>query len=108
MNDRINELKNLLADDPDDSFLHYALGLEYVKAGEIELALERFEILLHKHPDYLPVYYQAAHLYLENNDKEQAEKTFKMGIALAKRLKENKTYQELTNAYNNFLFEEED
>ena len=70
MNDRINEIKNLLADDRDDSFLHYALGLEYIKAGETELALERFEILLNKHPDYLPVYYQAAHLYVENNDKE--------------------------------------
>jgi Tfp pilus assembly protein PilF len=106
MNDRINEIKNLLADDPDDSFLHYALGLEYIKAGETELALERFEILLNKHPDYLPVYYQAAHLYVENNDKENAEIVFKNGIALANRLGNNKTYQELMNAYNNFLYDD--
>lgn len=108
MNDIINEIKNLLADDPDDSFLHYALGLEYVKAGETELALERFEILLHKHPDYLPVYYQAAHLYLVKNDRENAEIVFKNGIALADRLGNNKTYQELMNAYNNFLYDEDD
>jgi len=108
MNDRINALKNLLADDPEDSFLHYALGLEYVKAGDTELALERFEILLHKHPDYLPVYYQAAHLYLENNNRENADIAFKKGIALANRLGNNKTYQELMNAYNNFLYEEDD
>jgi Tfp pilus assembly protein PilF len=107
MNDRINELKNLLADDPEDAFLHYALGLEYVKAGDTELAIERFEFLLQKYPDYLPVYYQAAHLYLENNDKEQAEETFKKGISVARRLEENKTYQELNNAYNNFLYEED-
>jgi Tfp pilus assembly protein PilF len=106
MNDRINEIKNLLADDPDDSFLHYVLGLEYIKAGETELALERFEILLNKHPDYLPVYYQAAHLYVENNDKENAEIVFKNGIALANRLGNNKTYQELMNAYNNFLYDD--
>jgi Tfp pilus assembly protein PilF len=106
MNDRINEIKNLLADDPDDSFLNYVLGLEYIKAGETELALERFEILLNKHPDYLPVYYQAAHLYAENNDKENAEIVFKNGIALANRLGNNKTYQELMNAYNNFLYDD--
>lgn len=93
---------------PEDSFLHYALGLEYVKAGDTELALERFEILLHKHPDYLPVYYQAAHLYLENNNRENADIAFKKGIALANRLGNNKTYQELMNAYNNFLYEEDD
>jgi len=105
MNDRIYELKNLLQNDPEDTFLHYALGLEYVKIGRIELALERFEILLNKFPDYLPVYYQVAHLYLEKGDNEQAESTFKKGIALASRLEEIKTYQELLNAYNNFLFD---
>jgi Tfp pilus assembly protein PilF len=108
MNDRINEIKNLLADDPDDSFLLYALGLEYVKAGDTELALERFEILLQEHPDYLPVYYQAAHLYVENNDKENAEIVFKKGIALANRLGNTKTYQELLNAYNNYLYNSDD
>ncbi len=108
MNDRIKELKNLLLDDPDDSFLHYALGLEYIKAGNTELALERFEMLLYEDPGYLPVYYQAAHLYLENNDRENAEIVFKKGIALANRLRNIKTYQELMNAYNNFLYEEND
>ena len=108
MNDRINELKNLLKDDPGDSFLHYALGLEYVKTGDSKMALERFEMLIREYPDYLPVYYQAAHLYLENNDRTQAEKTFNNGIALARRLEEHKTYQELKNAYNNLLYDEED
>ena len=108
MNDRINELKNLLKDDPEDAFLHYAMGLEYVKEGNTLLALERFEILLDKYPDYLPVYYQAAHLYLEVSDREQAEKTFKEGIALAMRLDENKTLLELSNAYNNFLYDEDE
>ncbi len=106
MNDRINELKNLLADDPHDSFLHYVLGLEYVKAGDVELALKKFEMLLQEHPDYLPVYYQAAHLYLENNDRENAEIVFKKGIALANKLGDYKTHQELKNAYNNLLYEE--
>lgn len=108
MNDRLDELKKLLADDPDDAFLHYALGLEYVKAGDTAMALEMFEILLHEHPGYLPVYYQAAHLYLENNDRMEAEKTFEKGISLAKKLGDNKTYQELRNAYINLRYEEED
>ena len=108
MNDRINELKNLLMDDPNDAFLHYALGLEYVKAGDTERAIERFEILMLEYPDYLPVYYQAAHLYMENNNTGQAEKTFLKGIELAGQLKENKTFRELTTAYNNFLYDQDD
>ena len=105
MNDRINELKKLLQDDPEDTFLHYALGLEYIKKGDPELALERFEILLNKYPEYLPVYYQAAQLYLENGDYQKAQNTFENGMVLARRLQEMKTYQELANAYNNFLYD---
>ena len=60
---------------------------------------------MNKYPDYLPVYYQAAHLYLEMDNPQKAIKTFKNGMDLAKRLGEIKTYQELGNAYNNFLHE---
>lgn len=103
MNDRIYELKKLLQDDPEDTFLHYALGLEYVKKGDPELALEQFEILLNKYPEYLPVYYQAAQLYLERGDYQKARNTYENGMVLARRLHEMKTFQELSNAYNNFL-----
>ncbi len=105
MNDRINELKKLLQDDPEDTFLYYALGLEYIKKGDPELALERFEILLNKYPEYLPVYYQAAQLYVEKGDFQKARSTFEYGMVLARRLQEMKTHQELSNAYNNFLQE---
>ena len=103
MNDRISELKKLLQDDPEDTFLHYALGLEYIKKGDSEVALECFEILLNKYPEYLPVYYQAAQLYLEKGEDQKAQSTYEKGMILAGRLQEMKTYQELSNAYNNLL-----
>ena len=105
MNDRIRELENMLKDDPKDQFLYYALGLEYMKTGNVSKALERFDILLKRFPDYLPVYYQAAHLYVELNDLKAAESTFKKGITLAREQSETKTLQELSNAYDNFLFD---
>jgi len=108
MNDRINDLKNLLKNDPDDPFLHYALGLEYNKLGLLNRAIYEFELLLKKFPDYLPVYYQAAHLYMEMGDLYKAKDTFKNGMLLAKSVSELKTFQELSNAYNNFLIDLDD
>jgi tetratricopeptide (TPR) repeat protein len=54
--------------------------LEYNNSGLIDQAIYEFELLPKKFPDYLPVYYQAAHLYMETGDLEKAERTFKNGI----------------------------
>lgn len=105
MNDRINELQKLLQDEPEDRFLHYALGLEYIKTGNPDRALARFEFLLNKYSEYLPVYYQAAQLYVEKGDYQKAQSTYENGMALARRLNETKTLQELSNAFNNFLYD---
>ena len=108
MNDRILTLRNLLNDDPDDPFLHYALGLEYLKIHESELAIEKFNWIMHNHPDYLAVYYHAALVLSETGQLEMAEDVYKKGIALAERMQSYKTLQELKNAYHNFLLEMDD
>jgi tetratricopeptide (TPR) repeat protein len=108
MSDRIHDLNNLLKEDPDDPFLYYALGLEYIKEGHQDMALVMFNLIIRKFTDYLPVYYQAARLEMEMGDLEIAEMTFKAGIALAERTSDHKTLLELKDAYNNFLIERED
>ena len=101
--DRISQLESFAKEDPSDPFNHYALALEYLKinAGK---AFEQFEGLLKSHPDYLPTYYPFAHLLIEMNEVQRGEEVFKLGIAKAKELKEQKTMRELQAAYDDWLF----
>ena len=108
MNKRINELKKIIEIDPDDPFLHYALGLELKKSGDQAKAKQCFDKILKFFPDYLPVYYQAAHLFIDLEEYGLAKSTFESGIRLATQKNENKTLNELNNAFQNFLFEYED
>ena len=108
MNDRIYDLENLLKEDPDDPFLYYVLGLEYIKEGQLDQALSKFEFILKKFPAYLPVYYQATQLLIEMGDVEKVIKTFEDGISLAVSQSDSKTLQELKNAYNDFMIDRDD
>ena len=103
---RIEQLKSLLEESPDDPFLHYALALEYVKESPLQ-AREIFEKILTNYSDYLPAYYHAAHLYWSLGELEKAATTFDGGIALATKVNDLHTLRELRNARLNFEFDTE-
>jgi tetratricopeptide (TPR) repeat protein len=95
---RIEAIENMLAENPSDCFLQYALALEIAKAGDIELAIEKTERLLQNDPEYLGAYYQLGvwHEQLENFDK--AITSYQSGIVLAKKVGNTKTANELEQA----------
>ncbi|HEX8060391.1 MAG TPA: tetratricopeptide repeat protein [Cyclobacteriaceae bacterium] len=101
---RVEQLEEFLREDPNDPFNSYALALEYLKTDE-KKASGLFEILLSKHPNYLPTYYPFAQLLSEKQDK-RAEDIYKQGIESARRLGDHKTLKELSSAYNDWLFEQ--
>jgi tetratricopeptide (TPR) repeat protein len=102
--ERINFLLEQVASDPNEPFNYYALAIEH-KDNEVVKALEYFEKLLQKFPDYLPTYYHAAALYFETNQIDKAQETYKKGIVLAEKLGKDKTLRELKSAYQMFLDE---
>lgn len=104
--ERIEKLLIFLKETPQDPFLLYALATEY-RTDSAEMAKEYFEQLLQFHPDYLPVYYQAAHLFWEMKLFDKACATFEKGIAIAKTKNDMKTLAELQNAYMNFQIDED-
>ena len=105
MNDRVRQLEEFLNEDPDDPFNIYALALEYQKS-DVKKAYDLFDQLLNKHAGYLPTYYTFAHLLADLQESEKTEKVFKTGIELSKKLNDNKSLKELSNAYTNWLFEQ--
>ncbi|WPP51310.1 tetratricopeptide repeat protein [Catalinimonas niigatensis] len=104
---RLQQLFGFLEEDPHDPFTLYAIALEYQKLHD-EKARHYFEKLLLEHPDYVATYYHAARFYLDLGLKEKAEQTYQLGIEKAKSQQNMLTLRELQNAYNQYLFEEED
>jgi tetratricopeptide (TPR) repeat protein len=105
-NTRLQQLLAFLKEDPADPFILYALALEYTP-NEPQLAKEYFGKILEKSPEYLPAYYQAAHLYAALGEAEIATGIFEKGIVLAKKLGDHATLRELQSAYEMHLFENE-
>lgn len=101
-NNRIEQLLSFLAKEPNDSFLLYALAMEYSKA-DIEKSLALYEQLLREHASYLPTYYQAAKLYEELEEEERASEIYQKGIALSEQSQDEHTLKELQKAYQQFL-----
>jgi predicted Zn-dependent protease len=102
--ERLAQLQALLAEQPNDPFLLYAVAIEIVSKQPYE-AGALFENLLKNHPNYLATYYMAAQYYAETNQNEKAEQTYKQGIELAQQQGELKTLAELKNAYQNWQLE---
>jgi Tfp pilus assembly protein PilF len=104
MASRLEQLEQFFRDDPEDPFNIYGLALEYLKI-EPARAKTLFEILLDKHPDYIPTYYHAAKLFVELNEKEKAIQTYEKGIEQARQSKADKALRELRSAYDELMFE---
>lgn len=101
---RLQKLHEFLKQEPDNPFLIYGLAIEYEKSDMLK-AIELYELLLKDHPDYLPTYYQVAHIYWEQEENTKARNAFEQGIALAEKQNNSKAIQELKAAYFNFQME---
>ncbi len=103
MNKRINQIIEFLQEDPKDTFLIYALALEYSKSDTPYLAVQTFKKLIDLHPEYIATYYQLGKLYESLGEKKQATEIYLKGMELAKNDVNKKTYLELKDAYNLLL-----
>ena len=106
MNDRINQLKTFLEEEPNDPFLQYSLALEYLKMEQDDTALTIFENLLKDHEDYLPTYYHCGKLYEKLNKKEEAIACYEKGILLARKQNHSRTLREINESLNNLREED--
>jgi Tfp pilus assembly protein PilF len=82
---RREKLEALLQDDPDDSFLRYAVAMEHKSEGEPAKALETLQEVLERDPQYVAAYFQAAQLLAEANQTDPARDLLRHGILVAER-----------------------
>jgi len=98
MENRLSKMLEMLESYPEDSFLKYAIGLEYWKANEPDKAHEYLQSLKDKQPGYLPVYYQLGKLKEEMVLVEAAIAVYDECIQVARDQNAAKTLGELQEA----------
>ncbi len=100
---RIDLLKNLHQEDPQDPFPMYGLALEYMKDEPLQ-AEAIFEKLLTEKPDYLATYYTAAHFLSDLGKELKAIDILRKGILLSIKQGNDKTTRELKSALEQLEF----
>lgn len=95
---KIDQLNSLLKSTPNDSFLQHALALENIKIGNDIEAKKLFEFILQREQNYVGSYYHLGKLLERNNEFEAASEVYKKGMAQAKAVKDNHSYNELQGA----------
>ena len=77
---RIDSIQEMLADEPDDFFLRYALAMEYRKAGRTDESLAAFVTLIDDDPPHVPAFFMAAQLLVGTGDVARARQFLVDGI----------------------------
>lgn len=96
--ERIKLLEKYIVEDPADPFSRYALALELCQ-GEPNRAISLLLDLVKEQPDYVPSYYQAGILLLEQNRLEEAKIILEQGIKIARQQNEHKAAAELKELF---------
>jgi Tfp pilus assembly protein PilF len=93
---RKEQLEELLAQDPNDSFLRYGLAMEYVSAGQDEEAVRCLRELLARDANYVPAYLQAGRALMRQGADDEAREVLRAGIAVANRTGDTHAAGEMT------------
>src|SRR5438552_3678217 len=80
---RREKLEAMLQEDPDDSFLKYAVAMQCATEGDEPAGIRHLEELLERDPHYVPAYFQAAQLLAKGSDIERSKQLLTHGIAVA-------------------------
>jgi tetratricopeptide (TPR) repeat protein len=91
-------LKNMLAQNPRDSFARYGLAMEYVMNGELEEAVLEFRNLLDYNPDYAAAYFHGGQALEKLGRVEDARAMYQKGIETTSRTGDQHTRSELQGA----------
>ncbi len=103
---RLEQLETFLKDQPTDEFLRYAIAQEHYKIGNLDTCQSMFETLVEESPEYSATYYHLGKLYEKKGQSEEAISTYKKGIEITMKNKENHALSELKSALLELEFDD--
>ena len=92
---RIESLKEILTEDPNNTLARYGLAMEYANAGQFDTALQEFQRLLEANPDYPAAYFMSAQTLVKAGRNEEAKKILGDGIVAAQRKRDSHAASEM-------------
>ena len=82
---RLETLKNMVAQNPKDSFLRYGLAMEHRNAGDLETAIAEFRTLIATNADYVAAYFHGGQTLERLSRIEEARELYRRGIEASAR-----------------------
>jgi len=104
MTERLEYLQKMSEEDPEDSFLIYAIAKEWEKEDLVKAGY-MFEQLKIKDANYTGLYYQLGKIYEKRGLFVEAVSTYQEGIIIAKSQSDFHSVAELTTAKTNLEIE---
>jgi tetratricopeptide (TPR) repeat protein len=101
---RLEQLQQMLQQEPGDEFLQYAICMEFMSAGDFAKAADGLHKLLRTNENYLAAYYQLGKCLEALGQPAAARSIYEEGVKIAKAQGNNKTLNELNEAL--FLLED--
>lgn len=98
MPDRVETLKSMLADDPNNTFARYGLAMEYKNSGQMESAVNEFRALLTADPNYAAAYFHGGQTLEKMGCIEEAKHFYERGVEATVRTGDAHTRSELQAA----------
>ena len=95
---RLDTLKSMVEQDPNNSFTRYGLAMEYRAAGDLAMAVAEFRSLIVTHPDYSAAYFHGGQTLEQLGKAEEARAMYLQGIDAATRKGDLHTRNEIQAA----------
>lgn len=97
-NIRLQKLAEMLEKQPHDTFLLYAMGMEYLGMSDVNVAEKYFKQVLEVDSNHIATHYQLGILFTQLNRENEAQLVLEKGFELAKQKGNLKTQNEFRSA----------
>ena len=95
---RLDILKQMVSQDPNNTFARYGLAMEYANNGDDERAVEEFRALIQKDENYAAAYHHGGQALEKLGRIEEARKMYEDGIEASIRKGDSHTRSEIEAA----------
>ena len=103
-NTRLEKLLEFELEQPQDLFIKYALAMEYLGLGKIEMATGLFNEVIEKDAHYVAAYYQLGKILESKGNETEAIQIFEKGLEEAQLKRDMKTVNEFRTAIEELSF----
>jgi len=94
----MRQLLKMLEREPEDAFLLYGLALEHKKAGNLSDAIPLLDRVITLDPGYCYAFHQKGLIYESLDERENARKAYRDGIAAARKKGDDHAAREIEGA----------